>query len=280
MSLWRHGFPICVLVALGLLSGCGGDDGGSSQSSLDRARENRTVRIAVTNEPPYSIVNADSVDGMYPDTIEAVMKRLNVPEVSGVVSSYDGQIPGLQARRWDMIGAGLFLTEDRCKEILYSQPISVAGPALAVANGNPKNIQSYGDFVDNKDLKLVIVPAQSEEQHARKLGVGEDQFVQASDVPSGIEAVIAGRGDAFAVTYDSAEAIKSDRFDLVRADDGPSQAGAVAFRREDKAFRDAFDRALEAIKANGTFERLSSKYGFDAKLAMTTTRTDIAANCR
>jgi len=267
-----------LCVAAITLTGCGGGD--DEQSTLEKIRADGAVRIAIANEPPLTEVKSDgTLGGIVPDTIEAVMKRLGVRAVTGVVSTYDAMIPGLQARRWDLIGAGLYMNEDRCKEILFANPDTVTQAAFAVRPGNPEDIGSYQDVADNPDVKLIALTGSFEENHARSLGVDDDQLVSIPDVPSAVDAVDAGRGDAFAANVPALEAVKSDKFDSVIVNDGPPTAGGVGFRLEDKALRDAYDKAFDEIKANGTFERISEKYGFDGRLAIETTRKDVEPSC-
>ncbi len=261
-----------------VLSGCGGGD--DDRSTLEQLREAGTVRIAIANEPPLTEVNPDgTLSGIVPDTIEAVMKRLRVPNVTGVVSTYDAMIPGLQANRWDLIGAGLYMNEERCKEILFANPDTVTQAAFAVKPGNPKQIDSYQAIADNSDLKLVVLTGSFEEAHARELGAGDDQLVSIPDVPNAVAAVVAGRGDAFAANVPALDAVESDKFESVVVNDGPPTAGGVGFRIDDKELRDAYDKAFDEIKANGTFERISAEYGFDGKLAIETTRKEVEPSC-
>jgi polar amino acid transport system substrate-binding protein len=267
-----------ALAAALTLSACGGED--DDRSTLEQLREAGTVRIAIANEPPLTEVKPDgTLGGIVPDTIKAVMKRLGVANVTGVVSTYDAMIPGLQAKRWDLIGAGLYMNEERCKQILFASPDTVTQAAFAVRPANPKDIDSYQDIADNPDLKLVVLTGSFEEAHARALGAGDDQLVSIPDVPNAVDAVAVGRGDAFAANVPALEAVKSDKFESVIVNDGPPTAGGVGFRIDEKPFRDAYDKAFDEIKADGTFERISATYGFDGKLAIETTRAEVEPSC-
>ena len=55
----------------------------------------------------------------------------------------------------------------------------------------------------------------------------------------------------------------------------------IAFRKADVAFRDAFNGALDKLRANGTLQRFYTKYGFPnwSVLAATTKASDIAPSC-
>jgi polar amino acid transport system substrate-binding protein len=52
----------------------------------------------------------------------------------------------------------------------------------------------------------------------------------------------------------------------------PVYCDGAAFRKQDTALRDAFDKELAAIKASGEFKKIVEPYGFVAETAMQTTR--------
>src|SRR5690606_24515750 len=71
---------------------------------LDQLKEQGFARIAIANEPPFTAVAADGkVSGAGPDVAKAVFERLGVPEVAASISEYGAMIPGLQARRHDVV---------------------------------------------------------------------------------------------------------------------------------------------------------------------------------
>ena len=114
----------CLIFAL-VLASCGGDD--DESSTLEQAQERGAITIAIANEPPLTEVKPDgSLGGIVPDVVRAVVAKLDIPEVTGVVSTYDAMIPGLQAKRWDMIGAGLYINAERCEQVLFAEPDTVA----------------------------------------------------------------------------------------------------------------------------------------------------------
>lgn len=275
----------CLVLAL-TMAGCGGNDdsgsssGGGDGSTLEQAKEQGSISLAIANEPPLTEVKPDgTLAGMVPDVARAVVAELGIPEVTGVVSTYDAMIPGLQAKRWDMIGAGLYMNKERCEQVLFAAPDTVSEAGLVVPKGNPKNISSYQDFADNPDLKLVVASGSFEETHARNMGVKDSQFVQLPDVPSGVNAVLAGRGDAFASNVPAAEAVDKEGFEVVVADDAPPLASGVAFRKEDRELRDQYNAAYNEIKQNGEFAKIAKKYGFDPQLIIDTTVEDVEPAC-
>lgn len=315
----RRRLGISLMVVLGLMSAaCGGDDAGTTTTAattaatesvdaettttaapvttatttaasesidggpaLERIREAGFVTIAIGNEPPYTQMNADgTVTGMIPDLVKLVMAGLGVPEVTGIVTSYESMIPGLVAGQWDLVAAGLSQTAERCATVLFSQPDTVSDESMVSDPAKNITIDSFQGIIDDPDIRLVAIPGNVEEQIALRFGVPEAQLVPAPDLTSAVEAVIAGRGEvtiAPTLSLSSMPAVEDLR--VVRVSDGIVFGTGITFRKEDIAFRDAFDIVFDQLKQDGTFVALSEEWGFDGELAARTTRADIEPTC-
>ena len=118
-----RGAGVAVLGAsvAGWATGCssvaaGGPASGAASNLLELAKTQGFIRVGIANEPPYTQVDADgTVTGCEPDVLRAVCKRLGIDEVQGIITPYESMIPGLNANRWDVIAAGLFMKESRCE---------------------------------------------------------------------------------------------------------------------------------------------------------------------
>lgn len=263
-------------VALGgpvLLSACGdgnGDGGGGGgRSTLELARQQGFLRTGIANEPPYTEVTAaGDVTGVEPDIAKAVLKSLGIEELQGVVTPYDQMIPGLQARRWDMVTAGLFMKESRCKEVLYSEPTIVSTESFGVKKGNPKNITSVASVKENSDVKVAALGGAFEEGILKDAGVPAGQIVQVRDGRSGVEAVKAGRADAFFLpTLSLNQLLEGDDSMEVTdpVEDAPVTGAGHAFRKNDEELHAEYNKALAELKESDEFAKILDKWGFNAE---------------
>lgn len=170
---------IVALPAALLLAACGAGDGGGNGGAaqaggdtLERMREQGYARLAIANEPPYTKVETDgTVAGAEPEIAAAVLEMLGIPEVQGVVTPYASMIPGLQADRWDMITAGLFMKQSRCKEVAYTEPVIVSTESFLVKKGNPEGVQTVAD-AEQAGLDVAVLP-----------GAFEEGILKAADFP-------------------------------------------------------------------------------------------------
>ncbi|MGY4719673.1 ectoine/hydroxyectoine ABC transporter substrate-binding protein EhuB [Naumannella cuiyingiana] len=275
------------VAAAGALGACttttpGGPAGQPAGDLLETARKQGFLRVAIGNEPPYTKLEADgSVTGCEPDVLRAVAKLLDIPEIQGIVTPYESMIPGLQANRWDVIAAGLFMKQSRCAEVLYSEPVIVSTESFGVPSGNPKNITTIADINANPDLKIGVIPGGFEEGILKSAKVPESQQVQVDDGRSGVEALKAKRCDAFLLPTLSLESLIGEdaAFDITEPiADAPRTGSGAAFRKADAAFQQAYNEKLAEFKATPEFAQIEEKWGFDPAAVEGVTAEELCRN--
>ncbi|MEV0049477.1 polar amino acid transport system substrate-binding protein [Saccharopolyspora shandongensis] len=281
-QLFRGGAAAALaLPAAGLLTGCSFTQPGGGQpgSTLDQIKARGSARIAIANEPPYTQIKPDgTVTGAEPDVVAAVLKRMGIPSIEGVVTPYESMIPGLNANRWDIIAAGLFMKQSRCGQILYSEPEIVSTESFAVPAGNPKNLTSVASVKADPAVKVAVLPGGFEDGALKTQNVPAAQIVNIPDGRSGIEAVLAGRADAFFLPTLSLNSLKADGIDITPAIQDVQQTGSGAgFRKTDQDLVNAYDEQLRALKASPEFDEILSRWGFSADAARGVTRDQLCA---
>jgi polar amino acid transport system substrate-binding protein len=248
--------------------------------TLEEMRKEGHARIAVANEPPITEVKPDgTVTGAAVEIARAVLRKLGVPDISATVVPFNSMIPGLQAKRFDMITAGLKMRAQRCEAILFSEPDICDSQGLLVRKNNPKRITSYSDVVRLK-AKIGVLPASDGQREARSAGVTDDMTMAVPDIQSGLKLVQDGRIDAYLLPVLSLE-------DLVRKAQDPSleviapiggskiNCAGVGFRKTDEALRGAYDVELKREKDSGEFDAIMQRFGLNPELAKRTTRTEL-----
>src|SRR3954470_19026950 len=75
---------------------------------LERLRKDKVAKVAIAAQPPFSEMLPDgTLAGLGPTVTKAVMEKLGVPKLEGIVVPYGEIIPGLMAGRWDFVAACL-----------------------------------------------------------------------------------------------------------------------------------------------------------------------------
>jgi polar amino acid transport system substrate-binding protein len=249
-----------------------------AEDTLAQLRKQGFARMAIGNEPPWTAISSDGkVSGAGPDLARAVLKKLGVPDVQAVVSEYGAMIPGLQAHRFDLIDAGLFMKPERCRAVAYSEPDLCDTEAMAVKKGNPLHLESYADIAKDPKARLGAPGGGSEERLALQAGVPRDRVIVVPDGPSGIKMLEDGRIDAYSLPIlsinDLLKKANDPNLEAVSPVKGtPLSCAGAAFRKQDVALRDAYDKVLAEMKKSGEFAKIIEPYGFDPKLAINSTR--------
>jgi polar amino acid transport system substrate-binding protein len=270
-----------ISVAAALVLAAGSISQALAQERLEELKEQGFARIAIANEPPYTEISPDGkVTGAAPELARAIFQKLGVPEIVASVSEYGAMIPGLQARRFDIVDAGLFIKPERCRAVIFSEPNLCDAEAFAVKAGNPLNIASYKDIADNPDARVGAPGGGTEERLALEAGVPRDRVIVVPDGQSGIKMLQDGRIDAYGLPtlsiHDLLERANDTNLALVSpVKDTPIFCAGAAFNKADTDLRDAYDRVLAEMKQSGEFEKIVEPFGFPAEAASLVSRDEL-----
>lgn len=258
-----------------LVGGCGGNGEREPQiTTLTWARHQGKLRIGYANEAPYAYYDtaAQHVTGEAPEIARMVLGELGIKEVQGVLAEFGALIPGLKARRFDIIAAGMYILPERCQEIVFSNPTYRVGEAFMVARGNPQTLHSYVDVVRNPDARLAVVVGAVQRSYARQTGVPDDRVIVFPDAVSAMEGAAAGRAEAYAATSLTVNDLLSRRSNNVeravpftdpQIDGTPVQGyGAFGFRKMDVELLDAFNDGLSRLIGTPRHLELVRPFGF------------------
>ncbi len=239
---------------------------GQGQGLLARLQAAKKVRVGLANQPPFSALNPDgTLTGVAPTISQMVLTRLGITEVEGFIGTYGELVPGMMAGRWDFIASCLTVTQPRCEQVQYSDPITSDGRCIVTLKGEkgPKKISELKDYVvgllgGGADFRLVQtrgVPLTSLRQFPNDTalldGLLAKRFQAEFGSHPGIADMIRKRG------------LEKELDVVFPIEDDAISFAACAFRKEDADLHAAFQRELRALKASGEFAKVVSGFGFD-----------------
>ena len=234
-------------------------------AGMAQAKDWTTVRIAMdATYPPFeSLDPSGAIVGFDKDIADALCKQMKVT-CEFTNQAWDGIIPGLLANKYDAILSSMSITEERMKQIDFTEKYYNTPPAIAVPNNSPLK------GVTPDDLKGVTIGAQTSTTHAN---YAQEKFpgadVKIYPSPDEYKLDLAnGRLDAAiddVVVLD--EWTKSDDgkcckvLGVLPIDPVINGVGAgVGLRKEDGDLKAMFNAAIEAIRADGTYKAINDKY--------------------
>lgn len=242
------------------------------ETTFERAMREGVVRVGFANENPYAYVTEEAkLTGEAVEVARAVFQNLGIEEMEGIVTEFGSLIPGLNANRFDVVTAGMYITPKRCEQVLFADPEYKISGGLIVEAGNPHDLHSYEDIAANPDVKVGTGAGYLEHDYMIAVGVSEDQIVTYPDNPSGMAGLRAGQIDAYTATAPALQTVLettgdpnfelADPFTDPVIDGQPvTNYGGAAFRFEDRDFREAFNEELTKLKESGELLEILSQF--------------------
>jgi polar amino acid transport system substrate-binding protein len=212
--------------------------------------------------PPLQFVNdRGELQGMRWELGNEIAKNLGLtPEYVRI--EFAAMVPGLAAKRWDMINTGIFWTEERSK-LMYMVPYERAAISFLVSKGNPLKIEKWEDLA-GKGVSVEL--GGIEERRTREVdGMLKAKGLAGLDIRTfnnfaeSFQALRAGQVQA-ATSIDATAMFWQGRGDFTRAVAGLfPQTATFAFAN--KAVAEAVVGALNDLKKSGYYDQLFDKFG-------------------
>lgn len=212
--------------------------------------------------PPLQFVDdRGQLQGMRVELGNEVARRLGLtPEYVRI--EFAAMIPGLAAKRWDMINTGIFWTEERAK-LMYMVPYEQAAVSFLAARGNPLGIARIQDLAGRR---VSVELGGIEERRTREVseilvreGLKPLQILTFNNFAESFQALRAGQADA-ATSIDATAMFMQQRGDFTRAISGVfPQTACFAFAN--KALAEAVVGALNSTRKDGFYNQLFDQFG-------------------
>lgn len=235
-------------------------------STLASAVHAETLRLGTEGAyPPFNYVTPEGkVAGFDIDIGLELCKRIGA-ECEVVAQDWDGIIPGLIAKKYDFIIASMFITEERKQQVAFTEPYYKAAMTHVV----PKD-SDITEFTD-ESLKGKVVGAQAgttQGDYAVQMYPDADvrlyptQDEASLDMASGRLDVMVGDMLPLLDFVEKTEDGKCCKLAGEPITD-PAFVGegvGIALRKEDNDLRERLNKALDEIRADGTYKAINDKY--------------------
>lgn len=261
-----------TLATAALISTAGA--GPAEAQSLEERAMGEGLRVAFYNFKPYAYMNEDGkLVGEQVDILRHVVAAMGGRLASEQATEWGNLIPGVNARRFDVVAAGMFVTPKRCAAVRFSEPTFGIQQSLVVPKGNPEGIVDY-DSIRDKGLIVAAISGAAQVGYAERSGIDAAKIMQLPDNPTAIAALRAGRAAVYALSAPGARELVAGlpeqdmetvpAFDTVAGERAIAH-GAYAFRKEDGAFVDEFDKHLTAFIGTPEHIAIMEKHGMSAE---------------
>lgn len=224
---------------------------------LDAIRAAKTLRIGTEGTyAPFTFHDASgALTGFDVELGRKVAEKLGVtPQF--LEGKWDGLIAGLGGGRYDVVINQVGITKERQAKFDFSEPY-IRSRAVLITKADRTDIAAFADLKGKKAAQsLTSNFARLAEQSGATL-VGTDGFDQS------VQLVLTGRADATVndnLSFLDFRKQKPNAPVKVAAEQADADASGIIFRKNNPALKAALDKALDEIKADGSYAAIAQKY--------------------
>ena len=247
----------------------------ADETTFQQAQRTKSTTVGVANEKPYGYVDTDNkATGAIVEVLRATLAPYGITDVQAKVGAFDTLIPGLLAKRFDVIGAGMYIKPKRCQQIAFSNPLTQAGGAFAGKKGNPKNLHSLADVAKDSTAKIGTQLGTSQVDEVKQAGIPEDRVTLFSKDTEALAGLQAGRVDVIyfpdleinnlLVTSADSSLERVEPYVQILDAQGRQVFNyqALGLRKEDTDLLEAINKQLGEMLANGKLLAILQPFGF------------------
>lgn len=251
-------------------------------------------KITIATEGAYAPWNykdsAGNLVGFELDLAKDLCARMKV-ECTIVEQAWDGIIPSLQAKKYDVIMAGMSITAKRMETITFSRSYAATPGRFVVTKDSPMaDFSTKAEFLTLGDVsadekaalddivatfkgKTIGVQTSTTHENFLREFMGDDVEIRTYDTQENLDLDLqSGRLDAALASMSYwVPLLASDKGSDMKMV-GPSMTGGpfgngvgAGIRKEDQALADKFSDAINSAIADGTVKKMAEQwFGFDA----------------
>jgi len=200
--------------------------------------------------PPWNFINdSGEVDGFERELGDELCARAEL-DCEWVTNDWDSIIPNLVSGNYDVIIAGMSITDERDQVIDFTQNYTPPDPSAYLAAG------------DGVDVMSAVVAAQTGTIQASFIAEKGWTLVEFATPEETVAAVRDGEADAVLADKSYLAAIAAEDDGLMLLDKEEAIGGGVALgvRESDGDLKGTLDAAIQSMKDDGTLNTLIEKW--------------------
>ena len=250
MKKMKKLFTLILLASMlvSILTACGG-----SGKSLEDIQGKGTLVIATSPDfPPFEYLEEGQVVGIEIDILNLITEKMGVT-LQIEQMDFDSVVPGVQAGKFDVGASGITATENRKKNVDFSDAYFLASQAIVVAPDS--EITGKADLTGKK---ISVQTGTTAEDYCMSSGYEVLAFTANNDAAA---ALVSGKVDAWVVDNEVALVLGQQNGLKVLDEAMTTEPYAFAFPKESQSLVDEFNAILREMLEDGTIEGIFEKYG-------------------
>lgn len=244
-------------VAALALTACGGGSSASPQGKeanpygLQQPGVLRTGTL--TDAPPNVYLKDGKYTGFDNDLLVAVAAKLGL-KVEFVGTEFSSLLAQVKTGKFDVGSSSISITDARKKTVAFTNKYDFGFLGLDVPKGS-----AIKGFDDLKGKRVAVVQGTVQDDYATTSGLDP---VRVPDYNAALNQLKSGTADAWITPAEIGEKTAGDSGGKVVAVAKQLQPGGMAFAvaQQNDALREAIDKGLDEVVADGTWARLQKQY--------------------
>ena len=215
--------------------------------------------------PPFEYMQNTTPVGFDVDMVAAIARQMKL-ESSVAQIAFTGLIPAIEGKRIDLIVSGMYINPQRT-QVIDMIPYVYVGNQVVVLTGNPKHITGKDGLCGLNVAAPVgtVFETSAKEASAacKSAGKPEIDLLSLTGTVNCALALTQGRADAIIVSTPVVGALMTDTPGAYATAGAPwdtTTLMGIGVRKDNPALKDAVDKALKAIVADGSYAALIKKW--------------------
>ena len=228
-------------------------DWSETSHSFTETRKTEILRVGVdATFAPLEYRQNQKIVGFDIDLIEELARRMGFKGVEWVDIDFKGLIPGLLARRFEIVASGMYITPERKEVVDFSDSYYPGGMVVVVQSSNhsihsPQDIRGRSVAVQTGTKSVAFLKKEFPESRLIEVEKNAEMFGQ----------VESGRADAIVTAAPAARYFVKQRPSLRVLDPALTlEEYGLALRKQDSGLRIAINSALGEMKHSGYYDAL------------------------
>ncbi|MGA9702356.1 transporter substrate-binding domain-containing protein [Pseudomonas sp.] len=230
--------------------------------AIDDAVRRGVLKVGTTpNYVPFEMKDKQGrIVGFEIDLLQAMSRALGV-ELELVTVAYTELLPGLLANKFDLIGSGMTVTQERNLKLNFSDAFIVVGQTVLLHPSLAGKVASIEDL-DQAGYRIAATEGTTGEAAARRF-LGAARLSSFANPEDGVRQVVEGNADAF--IYDAPYnliAIARPENSTLMALEQPFTFEPLAFglKKGDYDSVNWINHFLSQVAQDGTYDQLHDKW--------------------
>ena len=241
-----------------LLAGCSSNTTTAKNDGvLEKNKKTQVLTVGTdATFKPFEYKNNGKYEGFDIDLVEAVAKELGATKVEYVDTEFKGLIPGLLAKKYDIIASAMYITDERKQTINFSDSYFPGGLSIMVKKDN-NSIKGIDDLKGKKvSVQVGTKSTKYLEENYKditlvKVETNNEMFLELET----------GKVDAVVTGLPAAKTYAKEKGTVkVLPETLTQEFYGYGLRKDDAELAAAVNGALKKLKENGTYDQIAKKW--------------------